>query len=169
MSKVARQNGKRMISLMNACGVTVDELNETIKKYRPIVDELGILKDADMHQETYFYARLCLQDRKWKSPDSDWRSEMSFRDFFRITQLAKCGKSVVVSRFDERDARHVLREYVDNLKSYGVKGWNARLANGVNEVTFDGGGWVRFMSSSRQLFGVDIIYDTDDDISKYLR
>ena len=31
------------------------------------------------------------------------------------------------------------------------------------------GGWVRFMSSSRQLFGVDIIYDTDDDIDKYLR
>lgn len=169
MSKIARQDGKRMISLMNACGVTVDELNETIKKYRPIVDELGILKDADMHQETYFYVRLCLQDRKWKSPDSDWHSAMSFRDFFRITQLAMHGRRVAVSRFDERDARRVFREYVDNLKSYGVKGWNARLASGVNEVTFDGGGWVRFMSSSYRLRGVDIIYDTDDDISKYLR
>lgn len=169
MSKVAWQNDKQMLSMLKDCGITVEELDATIDKYGPIVDELGVLKDATSYQETYFYAQLCLQDRKWKSPDSDWRSEMSFRDFFRITQLAKCGKGVVVSRFDERDARRVLREYVDNLKSYGVKGWNARLASGVNEVTFDGGGWVRFMSSSRQLFGVDIIYDTDDDISKYLR
>lgn len=169
MSKVATHNDKQMLSMLKNYGITVEELDATIDKYGPIVDELGVLKDATSHQKTYFYARLCLQDRKWKSPDSDWHSAMSFRDFFRITQLAKCGMSVAVYRFDERDARRVLIEYTDNLKVYGVKGWNARMTNGNSIVRFDGGGLVRFMSSSRQLRGVDIIYDADDDISKYLR
>lgn len=164
-----RQNDKQMPSMLKDYGITVEELDATIDKYGPIVNELGVLKDATSHQEMYFYARLCLHDRKLKILGGERHVEMRFRDFFRITQLAMHGRRVAVSRFDERDARRVLREYVDNLKSYGVKGWNARWASGVNEVAFDGGGWVRFMSSSRQLFGVDIIYDTDDDISEYLR
>lgn len=94
---------------------------------------------------------------------------MTFRDFFRMTQLAVNGRRVAVWCFDQTTARIMLREYTAKLRGHDFKGWRAQSSNGNECVTFEGGGCVRFVSRHGHLDGADIIYDTEDELTAYLR
>lgn len=82
---------------------------------------------------------------------------MNFRKFFRITMAALNGGRVYIECATARDADRVFKEYVQQLeKAKGAFGWRAHHSIGNQYVDFDDGGFVRFVSSSHQMEGVDL-------------
>ena len=89
---------------------------------------------------------------------------MNSRDFFQVTVTALNGDRACVVCATARDADRVFREYVRQLeKARGVIGWDAHRCVGFRHVDFDGGGTVRFVSSSHQMDGAIWDHECIDD------
>lgn len=80
-----------------------------------------------------------------------------------MTILAIDGANVAVSCLTAHDAKRSYRDYVERL-SRGTDAITWRAHDGDLSVRFEGGGSVRFVSSPHQMDGVDITYETTDEL-----
>ena len=86
---------------------------------------------------------------------------MSGREMIVATTHALRGERIGVHCFNHRDAIHEFNEYMDWLSD---KNLGATFRKSTLDVRFDGGGFVRFISTRAHMDGLRPLTATIDDV-----